>query len=85
MAVGKQTADHILFPETEDLQHDYTEMDAKGVNFLTHPEERTKGKDAIFEDINGNIIYLVQRPKMPQTRTPFTHSKTHLKDGEYKS
>jgi catechol 2,3-dioxygenase-like lactoylglutathione lyase family enzyme len=66
LAVGKQTPNHIfMFLESDDLQRDYKDMKAKGVNFLTHPEEREWGIDAVFEDLYGNIIDLVERPKLP--------------------
>jgi predicted enzyme related to lactoylglutathione lyase len=68
LAVGKQTPSNIfMFLETDDLQRDHDAMKAKGVNFLTYPEEREWGIEAVFEDLYGNVIDLVQRPKLPPT------------------
>jgi catechol 2,3-dioxygenase-like lactoylglutathione lyase family enzyme len=68
-AVGNQTAGHVyLFLETDDLVHDYTEMNAKGVTFIKLPEDHPWGKTATLLDLYGNIINLVQRPKPPQEK-----------------
>ncbi len=65
-AVGKQTAGHvIMFLETDDITRDYNDMKAKGVNFIKRPEDHPWGETATFEDLYGNIINLVQRPKNP--------------------
>jgi catechol 2,3-dioxygenase-like lactoylglutathione lyase family enzyme len=70
-AVGKQTAGHVyMFLETDTLIQDYNEMKAKGVNFINYPEDHPWGKVVTFEDLYGNIINLVQRPKMPSTGAP---------------
>lgn len=65
LAVGKQAGDHIFLSiRTDDFDRDYNELKARGVNFITHPEEREWGIDAVFEDLYGNLIDLIQ-PKMP--------------------
>lgn len=68
MAIGKQAGDHIFMTlQTDDLNRDYTELKNKGVNFVTYPEEREWGTDAIFEDLYGNLFDLVERPKQQAT------------------
>lgn len=63
-AVGRQTPGQVfLFLYTDDLLRDYDEMKAKGVNFITYPEDHPWGKVVTFEDLYGNLINLVQRPK----------------------
>ena len=64
-AVGKQAGDNIFLSiRTDNFDRDYNELKAKGVNFITHPEEREWGLDAVFEDLYGNLIDLIQ-PKHP--------------------
>ena len=66
MAVGKQTAEHIFLTiRTDNFEQDYNELKSKGVNFITHPEEREWGIDAVFEDLYGNLIDLIQPLKRP--------------------
>jgi catechol 2,3-dioxygenase-like lactoylglutathione lyase family enzyme len=63
-AVGKQAGDHIFMTLlTDNFDRDYNAMKAKGIEFFTHPEERSWGIDAIFGDLYGNLFDLVQRPK----------------------
>jgi predicted enzyme related to lactoylglutathione lyase len=52
--------------ETDDLQRDYNELKAKGVNVVTYPEEREWGTEVVFTDLYGNLFVLVQRPKEKQ-------------------
>jgi hypothetical protein len=52
-----------MFLETNDLTRDYAEMKARGVNFMSYPEEREWGTEVVFEDLYGNIFVLVQPPK----------------------
>ncbi len=69
MAVGKQTGDHIFLSlKTDNIDRDYNELKSKGVNFITHPEERDWGRDAVFEDLYGNLIDLIQPPKRPRRK-----------------
>jgi catechol 2,3-dioxygenase-like lactoylglutathione lyase family enzyme len=63
-ALGKQTPNHpLMFLETDDLQRDYKELKARGVNVPTYPEEREWGLEVVFEDLYGNLFVLVERPK----------------------
>jgi catechol 2,3-dioxygenase-like lactoylglutathione lyase family enzyme len=64
-ALGRQTPEHVfMFLETDDLIRDYNEMKDKGVNFITYPEDHPWGKVVTLEDLYGNLINLVQRPKL---------------------
>jgi catechol 2,3-dioxygenase-like lactoylglutathione lyase family enzyme len=64
LAVGKQAPKNpLMFLETDDLNRDYAEMQARGVNFLSHLEEREWGTEVILEDLYGNVFVLVQSPK----------------------
>ena len=66
MAVGKQTGEHIFLTiRTDNFDQDYNDLKSKGVNFMTHPEEREWGIDAVFEDLYGNLIDLIQPPERP--------------------
>jgi predicted enzyme related to lactoylglutathione lyase len=63
-AVGQQTPNHpLMFLETDDLQRDYNELKARGVNVVTYPEEREWGIEVVFTDLYGNLFVLVQRPQ----------------------
>lgn len=64
LAVGKQAPNSpLMFLETDDLKRDYTEMKARGVSFLSYPEEREWGTEVVFEDLYGNVFVLIQPPK----------------------
>ena len=49
--------------ETADCQATYADLKAKGVNFLSPPEERPYGIEAIFKDNSGNWFSLTRRQK----------------------
>jgi catechol 2,3-dioxygenase-like lactoylglutathione lyase family enzyme len=64
IAVDQQTPNHpLMFLETDDLQRDYIELKARGVNVVTYPEEREWGTEVVFTDLYGNLFVLVQRPQ----------------------
>jgi catechol 2,3-dioxygenase-like lactoylglutathione lyase family enzyme len=66
LVVGKQSPNiPLMFLETDDLQRDYNVLKAKGVHFRTYPTEQAWGTEAVFEDLYGNLINLVQPPKTP--------------------
>jgi uncharacterized glyoxalase superfamily protein PhnB len=48
---------------TDDIEKDYTELKARGVNFVLRPETQSWGIEAVFEDLYGNRFDLIQRPK----------------------
>jgi catechol 2,3-dioxygenase-like lactoylglutathione lyase family enzyme len=65
-SIGKQAGDNIFLSiRTDNFDQDYNELKSKGVNFITHPEEREWGIDAVFEDLYGNLIDLIQPLKRP--------------------
>ncbi len=46
--------------ETEDCRKTYDELKAKGVEFLSEPEQRPYGVEATFKDNSGNWFSLTQ-------------------------
>jgi len=63
-ALGKQAGDHVFLTlETDDCRRDYNAMKAKGVKFYGEPTEQPYGVEAVFEDLYGNLIDLIQRSK----------------------
>jgi catechol 2,3-dioxygenase-like lactoylglutathione lyase family enzyme len=62
--VGKQSGNHVFMTLlTDDIERDYKELSAKGVNFVLRPETQSWGIEAVFEDLYGNRFDLIQRPK----------------------
>ena len=54
-SIGNQTGGRVgFFLETEDFDHDYSRMLARGVNFLESPRVEAYGKVVVFEDRFGN-------------------------------
>ena len=51
-----------VFFTTDDVQHDYEELKARGVEFTEAPEERPYGIDAGLRDPSGNSFRLTQLP-----------------------
>lgn len=47
---------------SDDCQGDYERLSARGVKFLTPPEEKPWGTQAVFEDLYGNKFSIVQEP-----------------------
>jgi catechol 2,3-dioxygenase-like lactoylglutathione lyase family enzyme len=59
--VGTQAADHVfLVVHTDDCRRDYEAMRARGVSFWSEPREVPWGVEAVFEDLYGNRLDLVQ-------------------------
>ncbi|GIO60172.1 MULTISPECIES: VOC family protein [Paenibacillus] len=59
--VGTQAANHVfLVVQTDDFYRDYEQMKANGVHFLSEPKEVPWGIEAVFEDLYGNRLDLVQ-------------------------
>jgi catechol 2,3-dioxygenase-like lactoylglutathione lyase family enzyme len=46
--------------ETDDCRGTYEELKAKGVEFLSEPEEKPYGIEAMFQDNSGNLFSLTQ-------------------------
>jgi len=60
-AVGNQTGGRVLFfLHTDDLDDDYRRLREKGVEFVEGPFEHGYGKVAVFKDLYGNRIDLIQ-------------------------
>jgi catechol 2,3-dioxygenase-like lactoylglutathione lyase family enzyme len=51
--------------EVDDCKETYQELRAKGVEFLSEPEERFYGIEALFKDNSGNWFSMTQRAKKP--------------------
>ncbi len=47
--------------ETDDIQNEYAELTAKGVEFVSPPTEQFYGIEAVFRDDSGNWFSLTQR------------------------
>ena len=63
--VGRQAAGRVfLFLHTDDLLADYEELRSRGVEFTEEPRSEPYGQVAVFKDLYGNRIDLIQ-PKVP--------------------
>src|SRR3954453_22739553 len=49
-----------VFLTTEDVQADYEELQARGLEFVEKPEQRPYGIDSSFRDPSGNHLRLTQ-------------------------
>ncbi|MEW6468961.1 MAG: VOC family protein [Bacteroidota bacterium] len=49
--------------DTPNLEATYQELKAKGVEFLSAPEQKFYGKEAIFKDPFGNFFSLGEKPE----------------------
>lgn len=58
--MGKGNAGAV-FLITEDVNADYEELSARGVEFMEKPESRPYGIDSSFRDPSGNHLRLMQR------------------------
>lgn len=60
-SVGKQSAGRVLFFfHTNDFESDYLELKTRGVNFIEGPFDRAHGKVAVFIDLYGNRMDLIE-------------------------
>ncbi|HVZ12426.1 MAG TPA: VOC family protein [Patescibacteria group bacterium] len=60
-SIGNQTGGRVLFSlQTDDFWRDYKEMISKDIKFVREPEENSKYKVAVFEDLYGNLWDLIQ-------------------------
>lgn len=46
--------------QTDDCKKTYAELAAKGVEFVSEPQERPYGIEALFKDVSGNWFSLTQ-------------------------
>jgi catechol 2,3-dioxygenase-like lactoylglutathione lyase family enzyme len=59
--VGYQTGGRVfLFIETDDLDRDTQNYISLGVKFTRQPQQHEYGKVAVFEDLYGNLVDLIQ-------------------------
>lgn len=60
-AIGQQAGGRVLlFLHTDDFARDHTAMTAAGVTFLEAPRHEPYGTVAVFEDLYGNRLDLLQ-------------------------
>ena len=60
--VGNQTGGRVfLFLETDDFHRDYERYRSRGVVFTGPPREEAYGTVAVFQDLYGNKIDLIER------------------------
>ncbi len=71
-SVGNQTGGKVfLFLETDDFARDYETLRARGVEFIRPPREESYGTVAVFIDLYGNKIDLIE--PQPGHRPPSVH------------
>ena len=59
--IGNQSGGRVfLFLHTDDFWRDYHEMVARGIRFVREPKEEDYGTVAVFKDLYGNKIDLIQ-------------------------
>ena len=59
--IGNQTGGRVfLFLETDDFWRDYESYRKKGIVFVRGPAEESYGTVAVFKDLYGNLVDLVQ-------------------------
>ena len=63
--IGNQTGGRVfLFLYTDNFRRDYEFFKMKGVKFVREPSEETYGTVAVFADLYGNLIDLIE-PRTP--------------------
>jgi catechol 2,3-dioxygenase-like lactoylglutathione lyase family enzyme len=59
--IGNQTGGRVfLFLHTDNFQRDYEFLKKKGVKFVREPSEESYGTVAVFADLYGNLIDLIE-------------------------
>jgi catechol 2,3-dioxygenase-like lactoylglutathione lyase family enzyme len=60
-SVGHQTGGRVfMFLETDDFEKDYALLASRGVSFVRAPKDEPHGRVAVFEDLHGNQLDLIQ-------------------------
>lgn len=60
-AIGNQTGGRVLFfLHTDDFDGDYELFSSKGIEFVEGPWDHAYGKVAVFKDLYGNRIDLIE-------------------------
>ena len=59
--IGNQTGGRVfLFLHTDNFQRDYEFLKTKGVKFVREPSNESYGTVAVFADLYGNLIDLIE-------------------------
>jgi predicted enzyme related to lactoylglutathione lyase len=59
--IGSQAADHVfLVVQTDNCGQEYERLQSRGVKFLSPPVEQPWGVEAVFEDLYGNRVDLLE-------------------------
>ena len=59
--IGNQTGGRVfLFLHTDNFQRDYEFLKTKGVKFVREPSRESYGTVAVFTDLYGNLIDLIE-------------------------
>ncbi|MGA2143046.1 MAG: VOC family protein [Brevinematales bacterium] len=62
--VGSQASDHVfLVLQTDNIKRDYELFKSRGVKFYGEPKKEFWGTEAVFEDLYGNLIDLLELSK----------------------
>jgi catechol 2,3-dioxygenase-like lactoylglutathione lyase family enzyme len=62
--IGNQTGGRVfLFLHTDNFQRDYEFLKMKGVKFVREPSNESYGTVAVFADLYGNLIDLIEISK----------------------
>jgi len=65
--IGNQTGGRVfLFLYTDNFRRDYEFLKMKGVKFVREPSEEPYGTVAVFADLYGNLIDLIE-PRTPES------------------
>ena len=63
--IGNQTGGRVfLFLHTDNFQRDYEFLKTKGVKFVREPSNESYGTVAVFADLYGNLIDLIEVSKL---------------------
>jgi catechol 2,3-dioxygenase-like lactoylglutathione lyase family enzyme len=61
LSIGNQTGGRVLFfLHTDDFEADYNRLRAEGVEFVEGPRTEAYGRVAVFKDLYGNRIDLIE-------------------------
>ncbi|HSW87973.1 MAG TPA: VOC family protein [Candidatus Saccharimonadales bacterium] len=62
--IGNQTGGRVFLSlKTDDFWRDYKEMISLGIKFVREPKEESYAIVAVFEDLYGNLLDLIQYKK----------------------
>jgi len=59
--IGNQAGGRVfLFFETNNFEHDYQQLKSRGIEFIEGPIAQSYGRVAVFKDLYGNRIDLIE-------------------------